>query len=173
MGSRTVDFLNPTLTDHGTDNLVVRELDDIEDDFDLYHDYAYNASSHHLCDSDMATANDSSAQVRSPGIIFVVEAEDVDVGVIEDGESLTNTLAKALADEGFDVVSSEFVINADGKNIASIILKEGYVIARTIVDKKYCGFDIHFWSSLDKHEIAKNALVSAVDAKAPRLTSYR
>ena len=82
MGSRTVDFLNPILTGHGTDNLVVREVDDIEDDFDLYHYDAYNVSVI-ICvrDYDMATANDSSAQVRSPGIIFVVEAEDVDVGV--------------------------------------------------------------------------------------------
>ena len=55
---RTVDFMHPTLAEHGTDNLVVRDLDAIEDDFDLFPDYAYNASSHHLCyDTDSATNN--------------------------------------------------------------------------------------------------------------------
>jgi hypothetical protein len=40
MGSRTVDFMNPTLTDHWTKNLVFADLEDIKDNFELYHDYA-------------------------------------------------------------------------------------------------------------------------------------
>ena len=173
MGSRTIDFMHPTLTEHGTENLVVRDLDAIEDDFDLFHDYAYNASSHHLCDTDSAT-NDLSKQVRSPGIIFVVEAEDVSVDIISNTDTLKKRLSDALTDKGFNLVGAEAISIQEGeKSIVSIVLREGYVIARAMAENKYCGFDIHFWSSLDKHEAAKDALVAAVESKAPALTSYR
>ena len=133
MGSRTIDFMHPTLTEHGTDNLVVRNLDDIEDNFDLFHDYAYNASSHHLCDT-QAVANNVSEQTRSPGIIFVVEAEDVASDIISDAKSLEKTLSNALIHEGFSVVGVDSV--SDGRNsIISIVLQEGYVVARAMVEK--------------------------------------
>ncbi len=163
--------MHPTLTDHGTENLVVRDLADIEDKFDLFHDYAFNASSHHLCDTETAT-NDLSKQVRSPGIIYVVEAEEVSESIISDANALKDLLSNTLVDKGFNLLGADAIKN-ENNNTVTIILAEGYVVARAVPKNKYCGFDIHFWSSWDKHETAKAALVAAVESKASSLTSYR
>jgi hypothetical protein len=169
MGSRTVDFMSPTLTEHGTPNLVVRDLETIEDHFDLYHDYAYNATSFHLCDSLGDKKNDVT-QMRSPGIMMTVEAEDV-TGDLSGG-GLKLNLSNALEKEGLHVITSD-VIESDSKVITYISLKEGYVIARAILESKYVGFDIHFWSAMDKHEAAKDALVAAVGGNGLALSTYR
>jgi len=172
MGSRTVDFMNnPTLTEHGTDNLVVTDLENIEDNFELYHDYAYNATSFHLCDS-LADKKNDETQVRSPGIMLVVEAEDVTGDLSGDG--LQANLASALEKEGFKVVASDSVQTDGSSNaIATIILNEGYIIARAMADSNYVGFDIHFWSAMHKHVAAKDALVAAVGGNVDSLSSYR
>ena len=118
--------------------------------------------------------NDLSKQVRSPGIIFVVEAEAFSVDIISNTDTFKKRFSDALTDKGFNLVGAEAISIQEGeKSIVSIVLREGYVIARAMAENKYCGFDIHFWSSLDKHEAAKDALVAAVESKAPALTSYR
>jgi hypothetical protein len=169
MGSRTVDFMNPTLTEHGTSNLVVRNLATIEDDFDLYHDYAYNATSYHLCDN-FSDKNNDGTQVRSPGIMLVVEAEDVtgDLSI----DSLKRSLTSALKKEGFNIIASD-AVQTDSNVITYITLKEGFVIARAMAESKYVGFDIHFWSAMHKQEAAQNALVAAVGGKRSALSTYR
>lgn len=169
MGSRTVDFMNPTLTEHGTSNLVIRDLEKIEDHFDLYHDYAYNATSFHLCDT-LADKKNDATQVRSPGILMAVEAEDV-TGDIS-GDNLKTNLSRALEKEGFNVISSD-IVETDSNVIAYITLKEGYVIARAMAELKYVGFDIHLWSTIHKHEAAKDALVVAIGGNASALSTYR
>ena len=171
MGSRTVDFMNPTLTDHWTKNLVFADLEDIKDNFELYHDYAYNATSFHLCDT-MAGKKNDETQVRSPGIMLIVEAEDV-IGDLS-GDGLKANLASALAKEGFKVVASDSnQLDGSSNAIATIILDVGYVIARAMADSNYVGFDIHFWSAMHKHEAAKDALVAAVGGDVDSLSSYR
>ena len=173
MGSRTVDFFNTPLTDHGIESLFLRPIDEIEDDYDHYHDYAHNATSIHLCDIiDIISSNDNSIQTSSPGIMLIVEAEDATVDLAKSSE-LKTILTGALAKEGLAVVSAETTESSDGNIIVSIVLREGYVIARAMPELKYCGFDIHLWSSFDKQEGAKKALVAAVGSKGSHLTSYR
>jgi len=50
-------------------------------------------------------------------------------------------------------------------------LGEGYVMARIMPDHDYCAFDIHLWSSFEKHESIKKALTSAVGGES--LSSFR
>lgn len=170
MGSRTIDFMHPTLTEHGTSNLVVRSLEDTDDKFELYHDYAFNASTFDLCDRIATSKEDSNIQERSPGIVLVVEAEDVSGDLT--GENMKTSMVASLKEKGFEIISSDFS-EADGNAIVYLVLNEGYIIARSVIASKYVGFDIHFWSGLHKHEDAKNAVVNAVGGSGTNLSTYR
>lgn len=110
-------------------------------------------------------------QISSPGIILIVEVEDATVD-LENSEALEGLLTSALEKEGFTVVSTD-ATQSDDHLTVTIILNQGYVVARTAPKDKYCGFDIHLWSNLDKHESAEQALVTAVGSKRASLSSYR
>ena len=171
LGSRTLDFINTDLTDHKIKGLFIRDLANIDDDFDLYHDYTTNATSIQPCSLlDDGSEEDSNEQTSSPGIIMIVEAEDPD---LSSSDNLKGMLTSALEKEMFTVVSATEIKNDDGKTLISIILREGYVIARIIPEHKYCGFDIHLWSNFTKHENSKKALLSAVGSKGSSPTSFR
>ena len=75
MGSEKINFIKPTLTDHGIDGFVVRPMDEIDDHYDLYHDYGKNDTSIEICDSIGDLIVDTTDQTRSPGIILIVETE--------------------------------------------------------------------------------------------------
>ena len=171
MGSRTVDFMNTDLTDHDVSRHVVRDLDKIDDNYDLFHDYNKNATSIDPCGLlSNGDKEDSTKQTSSPGIIMIVEAEEADLAGSDDLEGiLTSTLKKV----GLMVVSASSITNDDGNTQVSIILQEGYVIARATPEHKYCGFDIHFWSSFEKHESTKEALISAVGSKVSTSSAFR
>lgn len=173
MGSWNIDFMNPSLKDYGVDTLFLEPLDKISDQFGLYHDYARNYTSSHLCHNMQNIDRDKkpSKQTSSPGIIMIVEVEDAttDLG---NSKALEASLTGALAKEGLTVVSTE-TTQSDDHLIIFIVLKEGYVIARTSTNEKYCGFDIHFWSRLEKQEDTKSALLTAVGSKGASLSSYR
>ena len=172
LGSQVVDFLNTDLTNHMNGGLFIRDLDEIEDKYDAYHDYNVNASSVDPCGLVRRDSKDIyDVQTSSPGIVMIVEAEDVELETIDD---FPRTLANALEhDTGFMVVSTSNHQNDDGMNQVSIILREGYVIVRIIPEQKYCGFDIHLWSSFDKHVEAKNSLLTAVRGKKSSSSSFR
>ena len=169
LGSQSVDFLNTDLTNHVDGGLFIRDLDEIEDNYDTYHDYNINASSIDPCDLARHDSKDvSDEQISSPGIIMIVEAEDIEYASLDD---LSQLLAHTLEnDVGFMVTSSSTHQNEE-MNQVSIILHEGYVMARTISEHKYFGFEIHLWSSFDKHVKAKNSLLTAVGGKAASLLS--
>lgn len=171
MGSEKINFMKPTLTDHGIDGFVVRPMDEIEDHFDLYHDYGKNDTSIEICDSIGDLTSDSTDQTRSPGIILIVETEGATIDLF-DSLILKDTLTNALEKEGLNVISAETKSMSDGL-LVSIVLSEGYVTARALPESNYCGFDIHFWSSLEKHESAKRSLIAAVGSENNPKSSYR
>lgn len=173
MGSRTVDFMNPisgpTLIDHGIKNLVVRELNDIEDNFELYHDYAVNVTSFHLCNL-MADKDTDSIQIRSPGILLVAEVEG-STGDLT-GNGLLASLLLSLRKEDMTIALSEFTQHGN-HTFVFVSMKEGYVIARAIPDYNYVGLDIHIWSSMHKQNHVLNSIVAAVGGGSKPLSSYR
>ncbi len=173
MGSWNVDFMNPTLKDYGVKTLYLEPLAEISDEFALYHDYSRNYTSSHLCQNKDNMMKKSSKQTSSPGIIMIVEVEDATAN-LGDSKSLADSLSSALQKEGFTVVAKEISESDEDNLIINLILNEGYVVARTsVAEEKYCGFDIHFWSSLKKQEIAKNALLEAVGSKGESDSTYR
>lgn len=173
MGSRTIDFMNPvsgpSLTEHGIKNLVVRNLEDIDDNFELYHDYAYNATSVHLCDS-LSDTEESKDQVKSPGIMIIMEVEGAEGDLTS--AALQASISSALKEQGLSVNFSD-KYQKDSISFVFVALKEGYVIARAYADKKYVGFDIQFWSSTDKQKSVMNTLVAAVGGGTLPSSSYR
>lgn len=173
MGSRTVDFMNsvtgPPLFDHEIKNLVVRELGDIQDNFELYHDYAFNATSFHLCDI-MADKVSDSHQVRSPGILLVAEVEGIKGDLKE--KELEATILYSLKKENMTVKSSELA-QTDDKTFIFVSMKEGYVITRYDPNEHYVGLDIHLWSSVDKQSRIMNAFVSDLGGVSLKVSSYR
>lgn len=172
MGSRTVDFMNPNgliLTEHGTEKLIVQDLKDIHDNFELYHDYAFNATSINICDNLKDTGLHKN-QIRSPGITMIAEIEEVSKSLTAVGvkESITNAIER----EGLTFKASD-AIQMDSNILAYVIMKEGYVVARAMTDKKYVGLDIHFWSSMHMQKSVMNAIVDAIGGSSSTLSSYR
>jgi spermidine synthase len=176
MGSRMVDFMNPmkgpALTEHGVDTLVVRKSDDIEDDFDFYHDYSFNAAPPHLCDN-LASKDHDETQVRSPGILQIVEVEQVS-GDMSMG-SMQSSVMDALRVSGMNVLAtgSYQSMAIESNKMLYVIMKEGYVVARAMAEKKYVGLDVFFWGSMHKQQSVTNALVAAVGGEAALASSYR
>ena len=170
-GSNKVDFLYGELTDHtlNNPNLYIPAQDDIEDRYEYLHDYRRNSTSMNLCKEGDEPAKEPVEQTRSPGILMIVEAEEATAN-LKDPKKVLNTLKKALEKEGLKMVSSA-TSKTDQGAIVTIILHEGYVMVRTWPEHKYAAMDIHFWSSFEKHDAAKKALVAALGSKNP--SSYR
>jgi len=172
IGSRTLDFMKPTLTDHGVESLFIKPLHEIDDTYSLYHDYSRNETSYQLCDFVVNLSDDNgSEQVRSPGILMIVEAEFASQD-LSNHQAVEEVLRNALKSEGLIFVSSTVSASENGA-IIIIVLEEGYVVARTLPDRKYCGFDIHFWSRFDKHEKTKKALITSIGGSTTSATSFR
>ena len=173
MGSYSINFMKAEQTDFGVEGLLIEPVESTEDPYHLYHDYARNHTSREICDVLLNKDKSGKAptQTGSPGILFIVEAEDATAD-LSDVDGLKSSLTTALEKEGLTIVSA-VTTATNGGSIISFMLSEGYVIARTAPEHKYCGFDIHFWTSLDKHEDTKDAVIAAVGSKASSKSTFR
>ena len=176
MGSRTIDFMNPNLTDHGVEGFLIEPLDEIEDPYHLYHDFGRNENPLQICDSVLnkseSDADKDVEQTSSPGIILIVEAEGVTAD-LSNQTMLKDKITSFLQKDGFPVLSTVASESDDGNPIILFVLKDGYIVARSMPQYNYCGFDIHFWSNLDKHENAKHALIAAVGSDKSSVSAFR
>eukprot|EP00957_Ditylum_brightwellii_P117318 8947675-Ditylum_brightwellii.AAC.1 len=150
MGSHEIDFLNPTLKDHNVDTLHLADLDDIDDPFELYHDYARNTTVKPTCYRSNS-GSELTEQTRSPGIILILEAENSSANLASPG-AVKDTLTGVLEESG---------------------LSEGYVVARTEPEHEYVGFDIHLWSSFHKQGDLEIALITAMKGDRKISSSFR
>lgn len=162
------------LTEHElhAPNLYIQPLADIDDTHEYFHDYRRNATAQKFCDNDELEAVPEE-QKRSPGILMIVEVEDVTVDMTNVNK-LTKTLTNTLNKQGLKVLKTETSTTDQGSAVV-LFLAQGYVVARTLPEVKYCAIDIHFWSSFEKHEGAKQALVKALNGnkQARSSSSYR
>jgi S-adenosylmethionine/arginine decarboxylase-like enzyme len=180
VASHDIDLLHRNLTDHNIENLYVKPLDPSSDRFELVHDYRRNPDSKYkkLC-KDHEDDNEEFLIQKgsSPGIFMAVEVEEVtlDLHYLKDVQiAITETLEQA----GFKVESSHVRKGASDPSERSsvetvLLLREGYVAIRTWPEHKYCAFDIHLWSSFEKHEAAKKAVVAGVKGTIETTSSYR
>jgi len=173
MGSYTIDFMKTEQTDFGVEGLLTEPVEDVEDHYHLYHDYARNHTSRQICDVllDEDKNDRATTQSSSPGILFIVEAEDTKFD-LSNIDSLESTITTALVKEGLNVIASDVTVTKNG-SIITFMLSEGYVVSRTIPEQNYCGFDIHFWTKFDKHSGTKDALVAAVGSQTSSTSTFR
>jgi len=177
LGSNKVDFLHRTPKDHeGIENLMMLTLDETEDVYDIYHDYRRNNTRKmmHCKGDDDSFGRELDEQEKSPGILMILEAEDITVP-LESSNKLQEIMAEALKKEGFTVVSTVAPSKEhDGIVVATVVLSEGYVIARGWPEYNYVAYDVHLWSAFEKHDAAKNALIEAVGSGSGKSSSsYR
>ncbi len=171
LGSYSVDFMKTEQKDFGVEAFLVDPLEST-DPFELYHDYAHNHTSRQICDVLLSKGKtDETEQQSSPGILFIVEAEDATFD-LSNSDAVKGILHSALEKEGLTVVSSTVTPTEFG-SIITLVFEEGYLVARVAPDRKYCGFDLHFWTSFGKHKGTKNAMVAAVGSTESSTSTYR
>jgi S-adenosylmethionine/arginine decarboxylase-like enzyme len=180
VASHDIDFLNRNLTDHNIENLYVKPLDPSSDRFELVHDYRRNpdSSSKKLCKDHEDEKEELLIQEgSSPGIFMAVEVEEVtlDLHSLKDVQiAITETLEQAGFKVESTVVRKGVSDPSERSSVETVLLlREGYVAIRTWPEHKYCAFDIHLWSSFEKHEAAKKAVVAGVGGNIETTSSYR
>lgn len=144
----------------GVKNLYIQDQSNIADRYEYLHDYHHNTTANRICS--LETVEDEEKQTRSPGILMIVEAENVSFD-LSDTEQLATVLNQALETGGLHLIStSTSKKDASGVFSVTAVMQEGYIIARAHPDRLYCGFDIHLWALFDKHEPVKASLLSGL-----------
>ena len=165
LGSKNVVFPRAGVHDHKIDCLY-RKLDD--EYHGVMHDYQRNRTIEDtFCSS---TKIEKTEQEASPGIMMVLEAEDASSKLLLSAE-FEKSVRSRLEENGLPVVSTS-ILSDDKTGMAMLfLLKDGYVISRSLLEHNYCGFDILLWSNFEKTNDIKAALVGAVGSKST--SSYR
>ena len=172
-GSNSINFLKQNLTNHGLENnLFYKPFGKDDDRFFEVHDYVYNANPKRHC-TDEKTEQPPIAQQSSPGVVLILEAEDADSKVLSStNEMLKVMMAVLVSENGLSVVSTFATSLTDGSSsMVTLVLKEGYVIARVWPTHKYCAFDIHMWSSFLKLDTIKNSFLAAMGSTGAKSSS--
>ena len=169
LGSNEIDFIKTELTDHQVETIHEPAIEP-DRNYTLVHDYMSNPSAEQHCQDEASEYEVDDEQERSPGILFIIEAEDVssDLGQVV---AMEKQLSQALSSD-FQVVSSSVVENDKGA-IFTFMLGEGYIVARTWPQKNYCALDIHLWGSFHKLELAKQSVLQALGAKPENTSAFR
>lgn len=165
-GSNKVDFLKGNLYDHEliSSNLYIPAQADIADRYQFYHDYVWNSTSMHLCLREDEKEEESVVQKRSPGLIMIVEIEDIRLN-LDDSTKLLQRTTSALEQVGQNIVNaSTFSTNVGA--FMTLILHDGYVLVRTWRDKSYAAVDVHLWSKFNQIDALKDVLVVAFESAA-------
>ena len=179
LGSYDLDLLHAEPKDHGIldQTLFFKNRKDVQGRFDIWHDYRFNftnANAH--CKKNDAT--DLESQTQSPGILMIVEAEDVAIKLTSTTK-VAKALTEALIKSGLNVMESNVPTDAEIAGLESytisIVMVEGYLVSHIYPEPKYVGFDLHLWGSYGKQETAKRNLISAVGSgkKEESTSSFR
>eukprot|EP00527_Entomoneis_sp_CCMP2396_P009368 CAMPEP_0198138924 /NCGR_PEP_ID=MMETSP1443-20131203/2291_1 /TAXON_ID=186043 /ORGANISM="Entomoneis sp., Strain CCMP2396" /LENGTH=1220 /DNA_ID=CAMNT_0043800881 /DNA_START=48 /DNA_END=3710 /DNA_ORIENTATION=- len=167
-GSNAVDFVHANLTDHGIETLLA-PLDKLDENFDIVHDYMSNPLAKRHCKGP-EEEKEPEEQEASPGIVLILEAENASADM-STPEKVENLIVPALEKQGLGVI--ETVKSDSNEAVLVTVFTEGYVVARTFPENKHCAFDIHIWSSFDKLEGIKSALIAAVGSGSESSSSFR
>lgn len=172
--SNDVDLLKQDLTDHHIENVHVENtLLKTDHQFRYVHDYRRNPTStfDKLCKTNTSKDTEFDIQETSPGIFMALEAEELKSKDLASPSKVKKAIAKALQKQGMHVISS-----TDNKKTESsfvTVFKEGYVVVRLNALEKYCAFDVLLWSSFDKFEAVKQAVVKSLGGSMYATSSFR
>jgi len=183
IGSNSIDFLKSALVDHDLngDIYVENSIYKTKHQFDMVHDYRHNIDNafKKLCKTDGTDDDDDDMeeQEASPGILMIIEAENLSADLHSIADVQTSVV-KALEEEGLILITasalppSDSAYDSEATNFV-LILQQGYVVVRTFPEHKHCSFDLHLWSEFNKHNAAKKALIASVGGSMDSVTSYR
>eukprot|EP00585_Thalassiosira_rotula_P003412 CAMPEP_0196142314 /NCGR_PEP_ID=MMETSP0910-20130528/11541_1 /TAXON_ID=49265 /ORGANISM="Thalassiosira rotula, Strain GSO102" /LENGTH=1004 /DNA_ID=CAMNT_0041403613 /DNA_START=20 /DNA_END=3034 /DNA_ORIENTATION=+ len=170
--SDKVDFLNPQF-DHlkgvregSVETLVYKPQEDIEDHWGPVTDYSKYWGEPRECPDEGADNGMDEESVAYAGVLMIVEAENVA------NTDITSTLEEPLKALGFTIISTTTAAKSGGTSLA-ISMQEGYVLAETWSDAKYCKLDIHLWGGFEKQEEVRTGLLKVLGSAPGDWQSYR
>ncbi|CAB9512773.1 Spermidine synthase [Seminavis robusta] len=189
LGSFGVDFLNKEPKDHGIieDTLLLSKRESLTGRHSIMHDFVKNVTrpTKHCSQNNDETISED--QVRSPGVLMILETEDVTISLDPDDSPLEEIVTNVLESIGLEIVKTmelegnsdkpeeedgeEDLFSIEDGNDIAFVMKEGYLIARPFPEYDYIAFDIHLWSRFDIHNDIKRGLIKAVGSTAEKSSS--
>lgn len=158
-GSNKVDFMHDTVYDHGVETLLYKNMHDLDTRHNFTHDFRINNATKQDKCGKLAERESLTEQSKSAGVVEIVEAEQVTAKL---DASLGDIFLKVIKKQGFHPLSAPIY---DG-GMVMIPMKEGYVMARSWADKKYCNLDVNLWGSFHKLKSLRKALTDALGSKS-------
>jgi S-adenosylmethionine/arginine decarboxylase-like enzyme len=139
---------------------------DVNDHFYLAHDYQQNdARAQGRCEVGRAG---NSVKTPLAGILLVVDAEEIstDEELLRDWSKVEDVLQSIFVKElGWTLLSSVSHEAKRGRQLGTMIFKEGAVTARSWPKERYCALDVQLWSSFDKLQRMKRLIVTSFKSK--------
>eukprot|EP00934_Nitzschia_sp_Nitz4_P001216 Nitzschia sp. Nitz4//scaffold98_size77359//36815//46705//NITZ4_005549-RA/size77359-processed-gene-0.17-mRNA-1//1//CDS//3329560760//1216//frame0 len=157
-GSNKVDFLHDEVFDHGIDTFLYKNMHDPDTRYNFLHDYRVNDAQKQGKCGKLPEMELLDEQSKSAGVVHIVEAEKTTVAL---DESLGEVFVTLLEEQGFHPLGKP-VFDA---NILSIVMKEGFVVARMWPEHNYCAFDVNLWGRFYQLKDLSAALTGAVGAQ--------
>lgn len=168
IGSNTIDFLNTDLTDHKVETFL-GHLDDISKHDHFIIDAVRNPFAQQYCAADDEPM-EPDEQESSPGLVMILEAENAQK-VLGSAQSVKDAIFPTLENEGFHVLDT-FLTDSNVPS-ATFVMAEGYVVATSWPNVKYCQFDIHLWSMYGNMDSLKVGLLKALGSTSQSASAFR
>jgi S-adenosylmethionine/arginine decarboxylase-like enzyme len=178
--SDKVNFLDPTFHHlkggKGPDQvetLVYKPLDDVDDHWGPVTDFSKYWGEPRKCSADQEATDGE--EVAYAGVLLVLEAENVGFGGLGDAEKVSAEINAVVSKLGYKVLSTTTRESAGAKDgvAVAVAMKEGYVLAETWPDAKYCKLDIHLWGNFEKQDEIRAEVLEALQVKKGDWSSYR
>jgi spermidine synthase len=162
LASNGIDFVRGPLYNHSVNTLYAL-LDAENVRHRILRDYQLNQTNPHFCNklSNLSDAHQVAAeQVQSPGILIVLEAENTKLLI---APALRDSLVMAMRKIfGIEVLGATIADEGEGRAVITILLRNGYIVARIWPNRRYCAFDIHFWSKFHLQDPVRASIVEAL-----------
>ena len=177
--SDEVNFLDPSF-DHlkgvregKVETLVYKPQEDIDDHWGPVTDYSKYWGEPRECVAEGDDNGTDEEDVAYAGILMIVEAENVKMNVKNEKE-VAVALEEPVKGLGYEVLSTTTAASAksNGATVA-ISMKEGYILAETWPDAKYCKLDIHLWGGFEKQEQLRTDLLKKLGSGDGDWQSFR
>eukprot|EP00970_Alexandrium_tamarense_P016582 scaffold6887_cov188-Alexandrium_tamarense.AAC.3 len=181
--SDAVDLLNPSFHHlkggKGTDQvetLVYKPQVDVDDHWGPVTDFSKYWGEPRDCtnSSQEGGEEDGGDEVAYAGVLMVVEAENVSMKGLKEGEKVAKALEKPLTKLGYEVLSTAVKASDEsGGASLAIAMKEGYVLAETWPEAKYVKLDIHLWGAFENQEAIRTEVLKTLGSKPGDWSSFR
>ena len=106
-----------------------------------------------------------SAGSTTTGLVVIIEAEQIGIPTLESYLDIQEIFNKKTTNLGFRSIASLPPQELNGGYTLISLLEEGCITARCFPSKQYCAIDVQLWRNLEKAEILKMELLSALQSE--------